>query len=272
MDQKTLEKHLSTLPMGWVKYFETIGSTNNFASKWIKEDAPDFSLVLADEQTEGRGREGRKWYTLPDSALAFSLILRNRIPELSTSNVFISRITGLGALAVVSAIKKDYQLPVNIKWSNDLLIDGHKIGGILTEAHWRGDELTAIILGIGINIASDSIPQGYSLTYPAGALEQYTGYPMDRLNLLASILREIIHWRALLQENVFINAWERNLAYKNEWVGVFQGNGQDDVPIYEGRILGLNPDGALQLGLRDGKEKKVYAGDIRIRPIDRSLK
>lgn len=272
MDQETLERFLSDLPMGWVKYLETVGSTNNFASRWVKEGALDFSLVVANEQTAGKGRLGRKWVTLPDSALAFSLILKNPFPEQSVPNAFIPRITGLGALAVCTAIQKDYQLPVNIKWSNDLLIDGHKISGILAEARWRGDELTAIILGIGINITSDSIPQGYSLNYPAGALEQYTGCSVDRLQLLVSVLREIIHWRALLQENVFIDAWERNLAYKNEWVGVFQGNGHNDVPIYEGRILGLNPDGALRLGLRDGKEKSVYAGDIRIRPVDMLLK
>src|SRR5215212_3230661 len=99
MNQDELKKALSKLPLGEVKYFDSIGSTNNEALAWATKDANDLSLVIADEQTAGRGRLDRKWFTPPGTALAFSLIIHPTAGEKG----YLTRIVGLAALTIVDA-------------------------------------------------------------------------------------------------------------------------------------------------------------------------
>src|SRR5678815_4769447 len=101
MNQDELKNALSKLPLGNVKYFDSIGSTNTEALAWATSDAKDLSLVIADEQTAGRGRLDRKWFTPRGAALAFSLIIRPTAEE----KTFLSRMVGLAALAVVDALQ-----------------------------------------------------------------------------------------------------------------------------------------------------------------------
>src|SRR5215208_4950382 len=117
MNQDQLKRTLSKLPLGDVKYFDSIGSTNTEALAWATNDAKDLSLVIADEQTTGRGRLDRKWFTPPGTALAFSLIV-HPTPE---EEAFLTRIVGLAALAVVDALKAR-GLTARIKWPNDVLL------------------------------------------------------------------------------------------------------------------------------------------------------
>jgi BirA family biotin operon repressor/biotin-[acetyl-CoA-carboxylase] ligase len=121
MDQLSLQKRLSDLPLGEIRYFEQVGSTNDLALDWANQSAPDFSLVIANEQTAGRGRAGRKWSTPPNSGLALSLILHPSTTEQASPLLF----TGLGALGLVQALKK-YSLPAQIKWPNDVLLNGKR--------------------------------------------------------------------------------------------------------------------------------------------------
>src|SRR5215208_2810502 len=101
MNQDELKKALSKLPLGEVKYFDSIGSTNNEALAWATKDAKDLSLVIADEQTAGRGRLDRKWFTPPRTALAFSLIIHPTADEKG----YLTRLVGLAALAIVDALQ-----------------------------------------------------------------------------------------------------------------------------------------------------------------------
>src|ERR1044071_8233560 len=119
MNQHDLKKALSKLPLGDMRYFESIGSTNDEALAWAATDSPDLSLIIADEQTAGRGRLDRKWFTPSGTALAFSLILRPTPEE----KPFLTRIVGLAALAVAEAVQKR-ELRAQIKWPNDVLIAG----------------------------------------------------------------------------------------------------------------------------------------------------
>jgi biotin-[acetyl-CoA-carboxylase] ligase BirA-like protein len=144
---------LAELPLAGFRFFSSIGSTNDEALAWAREGAPDLSLVAADEQTAGRGRSGRKWFTPPGSALAFSLILRPTAAE----RTFPARITGLSGLALVDVCRK-FRCSAQIKWPNDVLINGRKAAGILTEASWTGPDVDAFILGVGINVGTASLP------------------------------------------------------------------------------------------------------------------
>src|SRR5512147_2731704 len=134
MNQIELKKALLKLPLGDVRYFDSIGSTNNEALAWAAGGARDMSLVIADEQMAGRGRLDRKWYTPKGTALAFSLILRPTAEE----KPFLTRIVGLAALAVADALRTR-GLVVLIKWPNDVLLEGRKVAGILVESVWSGE-------------------------------------------------------------------------------------------------------------------------------------
>ena len=154
MNQSLLETRLADLPLGGIRYFERIGSTNDEAAAWLKQGCPDLALVVADAQSAGRGRAGRKWFTPPGAGLAFSLVLRAGDATrqlLAQGNT--ARLNGLGALAVCQALQEQHSLPAQIKWPNDVIVNGRKLAGVLAEAHWLGSELSAVVLGIGINLA-----------------------------------------------------------------------------------------------------------------------
>jgi BirA family biotin operon repressor/biotin-[acetyl-CoA-carboxylase] ligase len=259
MDQKTIEAKLAALPLGNVRYFESVGSTNTLAAAWAERGAPDLSVVLADEQTEGRGRAGRKWFTPPGSALALSVLLR---PGAGESDPQTTRLTALGALAVAGALGDGYGLPAEVKWPNDVLLDRKKVCGVLAEAQWLGADLQAVILGIGINVAPPAVPPDELLNYPATCVEVALGAPIERLDLLAAILEKLVALREKVYTPDFIMAWEERLAFKGEWVRVA---GSDEV--LEGQVLGLDVYGRLRLKLRSGEEKSLAAGEINVRPL-----
>ena len=102
MNRTQIDSSLSHLPLGEIRYFDTIGSTNDEALAWASQGTPDFSLVIADEQTRGRGRMDRKWFTPPHSALAMSLVLRPTQLE----RAHLSRMTGLLALSLTESLLK----------------------------------------------------------------------------------------------------------------------------------------------------------------------
>src|SRR5688572_5009269 len=129
MNEQSLKKSLSKLELGGLRYFDSIGSTNDEALAWAASNAEDLSIVIADEQTRGRGRLHRTWHTPKGSALAVSLILR---PDKSTSP-HLSRIVGLAALSIFDAMLT-FGLTPQIKWPNDILLNRKKIAGILVES------------------------------------------------------------------------------------------------------------------------------------------
>ncbi len=272
MDQHTLESELAALPLGGLRYFARVGSTNEVAAKWAEAGAPDFSLIVADQQTAGRGRAGRAWFTHPGAALAFSLVLR--LPENENCGAAgrnISRIAGLGALAVCDALRERYGLPAQIKWPNDVLIAGQKIAGVLAEAHWLGDRLEAIILGIGVNVARSAVPPPETLDFPASCIESHLSSPVDRIPLLRAVLKYLLAWRARLMTAEFIQAWKAALAFGDQVIEISSPT-SDESPSVRGRIAGLDSDGALRLLTASGEIISIQAGEIRLRPVDRARK
>jgi len=280
MDTQTLQHYLSGLPLGEIHYYDRIDSTSLEAARWVEAGAPDLALVVADEQTSGKGRHGRKWFTPPGAALAFSLILRQagtvftttgQDADISLANL---RFTALGALAVCEALRMHYHLPAQIKWPNDVLLRRQKAAGILAEAHWQGDQLQAIILGIGINIASDSIPlegeaeQIPALIFPATCIENALGRPLDRFEALRLVLERLLAWRARLAEPAFLDTWDQYLAFKGEWVNIIDDHNAPS-PVYRrGMLIGLDGQGRLRLQDDLGQEFSLLNGELRLRPAE----
>jgi len=260
MNKNTLETALNNLPIGRLRYYEKVSSTNDIALAWGDEDSGDFSIAIANEQSAGRGRSGRVWQTPSDSALAFSLLL---IPDIRETK-HIPLFTGLGALALVDTLRQHYALDAKIKWPNDILINEKKIAGILVEANWQGDKIKNIVLGMGVNVYKNSVPS--DVLFPATSLEDLKpdvfSKPIRSL-LLSQILEALIKRRPSLGRGNLHNAWDENLAFKGKQVQIHARNTPSAQSIPAGRIIGINSDGSLRLDTHPA----IHFGDVHLRPM-----
>lgn len=258
MNRRELQKALSSLPLGELRYFDSIGSTNDEALAWAAQNARDLSLIVADEQTAGRGRSGRKWLTPPGTALAFSLILRPSPAEQKQP----ARTTGLGALALVDALRK-IGFPAKIKWPNDVLVDGRKVAGVLVESVWTGEALDAFVLGMGVNVLSASAPPADQVLFPATSLQDELGHPLDRMEILRETLSALLARRTQLETAEFLQAWEDALAFHGELVEIRK---RENELYLQGELVGLDADGSLRIRGADGRLHQVQFGEIHLRP------
>ena len=132
-----------------------------------------------------------------------------------------SPLAGLG----VAVALENLGLSPQIKWPNDVLLARRKVCGILAEAAWVGDQLQALVLGVGVNVASSSVPPDDQVIFPATCVEAAAGRAVDRLDLLREILRAIFEWRSRLAQPEFIDAWQSRLAFPRR-----EGDGQPAQP------------------------------------------
>jgi BirA family transcriptional regulator, biotin operon repressor / biotin---[acetyl-CoA-carboxylase] ligase len=264
MDELTLRKTLSNIPLGGLRYFEQTGSTNDIALAWAAADAPDLALVYAEEQTAGRGRGNRRWFTPPGAALAFSLVLRPLYGKGQTTPLF----SALGALAVCDVLAAQGLQP-EIKWPNDVLLNRRKVCGILAESVWLGERVDSIVLGVGLNINPEAVPPPGQLNFPATCLEtELPGPPheiqtLERVGLLQQILQAVLYWRGLVATEIFLKAWEKRLAFRGEQVEV-RVEGQ---PYRIGQVDGLEPDGSLRLRSQQGQIFTIRFGEVHLHPV-----
>jgi len=274
MDQPSLESTLADLNLPAIRFFQSVGSTNDEAWNWIETGAPDHALVIAEAQTAGRGRSQLRWVTPPGAGLAFSLVLLS--PPFDPQ--LISHLSGLGAVAVRNALHNKYTLPAQIKWPNDILLDQKKAGGVLVEARWIGQTLKAVVIGIGINIAPESVSAANllpgELNFPATCIENTLGRPVDRLELLYAILQQLLAWLPRLSQPGFIFEWEAHLAYRDQWVELSAGAtglpSQDKAaPVHTrvGKVIGLTQDGSLKLLTHTDELVTVSIGEIHLRLV-----
>lgn len=257
MNESSLKKKLAKLNPGGVRYFDSIGSTNDEALAWAAGGAKDFSLVAADEQTQGRGRRDRSWFTPKGSAIALSLILRPSAPL----RPHLSRTVGLAALSVSDACLR-LGLSPRIKWPNDILLNGKKTAGILVETVWSGDEADSLVIGIGINVSKESVPPAEMLRFPATSLEDELGKAPKREEVIFLVLDAFLRRRNEIGEESFIQAWEERLAFRNETVQV----GSDNAEPLSGTLEGLELDGSLRLRDEHDKIVSIRFGDVSLRP------
>lgn len=240
--------------MSRLLYYASVGSTNDVALRWADEGAADWSLVIADEQTKGRGRFGRRWFTPPHSALAFSLVVRPTEAE----RAVMGRFAAWGALGVASALE-GLGLKPSIKWPNDVLLGGEKVSGVLAEVIWEGEALQAVVVGIGVNVLASSVPPRELTDFPAGSIEAHLGAPPSRWELLHRILAAMAEWRPRISTDEFLGAWESRLAYRGELVQLGE---------VRGILLGLSADGGVVLRTPSGERLTIHAiGSAHLRPL-----
>jgi BirA family biotin operon repressor/biotin-[acetyl-CoA-carboxylase] ligase len=254
-----LKNALADLALGDVRYFDSINSTNAYCLDWAADGALDLSLAIADHQSAGRGRENRQWVTNPGAALAFSLLLRPRGNEQSHLAFF----SPLGAVAIRAALDRTYGVQAEIKWPNDVLVSRRKLAGILVENQWVGGNLQAAVVGIGINITRDALPPPGELLFPATSVEAETGRPVDRWQLLAGVLGQLLDWRARLGTPEFFEEWSSHLAFRGEQVCISSSSKPDLL----GCMSGIDPNGNLLIVTDEGDCHAIMVGDVRLRAV-----
>ena len=252
--------YLGGLHLGHPVYlFRTLGSTNDEAKLLAESDAPEGLLVIAEEQTAGRGRTGRSWITPLGQALALSVILR---PNLAAEHA--TQLTMLAGLAVCEAIEQIAPVRAALKWPNDVLIAGKKVAGLLLETSLKGDRLAYAVLGLGLNVSFAPPPE--AVDFPATSLEAEAGAPIDRLRLLRLILEHMEQLYPQLgqpetaEQNLF-QAWRARLAMLGDPIVVRTHAGDR-----AGTLESVTPEGALILRTEAGEALQVLAGDVRLRP------
>jgi len=238
-------------------YKKTVDSTNRLAKDLGRRGAPDGTLVLAEQQSAGRGRRGRKWLSQGHANLLFSLGLRPGIP---VERAFV--LTMVLALSAVDGIREVAGVLPMIKWPNDLYLGGRKLAGILSEFLVKDDRIDYLVLGMGINVnwAPGHNPE---LSYPATSLLQETRRPIDREELLLCILQYFEKSYPSVKSgdiSGFYRRWnELSLVLGREVM--IESSGE----VYRGTALGIDDKGALLLREPGGGERRILAGDVSLR-------
>jgi len=232
----------------------TVDSTNTVAMGLGEGDAPHGTVVVADRQTQGRGRLGRSWVS-PEGNIHMSILLR---PPLAPSDV--SLLTMTAAVGCARALRKITGLRVEIKWPNDLMLSGRKRGGILTETKSRGKMTLFAVVGIGINLNSGAGDFPSELWATATSLRVETGKEIPKNDLIAGILEEIGLWYGRLtrgEKEIILSEWRHLSSTLGRRVKVTSGTDS-----LEGVAEALDGAGRLIVRLSSGARKVISAGDV----------
>ncbi|GAB4476637.1 MAG: hypothetical protein Kow00124_18900 [Anaerolineae bacterium] len=236
-----------------IHYRQRIGSTNDLARELAEAGAPEGTLVIADEQTAGRGRLQRVWEAPPGSSLLMSLIFR---PQLAPARAH--RLIMVCGLATAAAVESLLPLTVQVKWPNDLHIEGRKVTGILPESAISGDRLSWVIVGMGINVNQVFAP-GDPLYPTAISLRMAAGQPVDRLALFAAIMGQISRWQRHITSPLLAEAWRARCTTLGQRIRVDAPGG----PL-TGLAHDLDEDGALWLLDDAGRRHHLTVGEATI--------
>ena len=267
-DRVTEEELTSLLDTEWVgrkvKCYDQVTSTNQVAKALAEEGASDGTLVVANEQTAGKGRYGRRWGTPAGEAVAMTLILRPKLPPEQ-----ISMVTLVAGMAVAQACREICHVDAVIKWPNDVVVNGKKVCGILTEMTTDMHSVSYIVVGIGINTRVSAFPP--ELADKAASLHremELIGYevPVRRSEIIAAVLKYFEKAYTQFLETGDLSAlrggYEKLLVNKGCAVRVLSPGNE-----YTGKAEGINERGELLVRREDGILEKVYAGEVSVRGV-----
>ncbi len=239
-----------------VHCFDETDSTNLQACRLGDEGATDGLVVIADRQSSGKGRMGRRWESPGGVNLYASILLRPPILPFEAP-----KLTFLSAVAVCRAINICTGLQPTVKWPNDILLNGAKVAGLLNEMSSETDQVHYVVLGIGVNLNmnAEQFPEG--LRYPATSLAIVAGQVISRLDFTRTLLQEIdALYQIYLEQGStpILSAWTELCDLTGKSVQVDCNESQ-----VEGTMIGLAEDGALLVRTAAGKIESIYAGDVR---------
>lgn len=236
-------------------YLSNTTSTNDHALVLAAQGAPHGTLVVAEQQTKGRGRLRREWISLPNLGIYLSILLKNPLPvRIAPQSSYI------GSLAIVKMLREEFGITASIKWPNDVLINGRKAAGILTETQSDQDFSRFSVMGIGINVNHSEEELAGPLRYPATSIAMEVGFQVKRQRVLLSFLRQFEKdYDVFLKKglSVLIPEFEAHSGVLGKTVTVICGNRE-----VTGKAQGFNSDGALLLVGNDGVQQTIWVGDV----------
>lgn len=264
-----------------IHFYENIDSTNLEAGR-LGSGAVHGTLVVADKQTAGRGRRGRVWESPAGANIYFSLLLK---PDMTPEKA--SMLTLVMALSVVAGVQDSIGMPdehrrgikpisadsmcpdktelqLGIKWPNDIVLNGKKLCGILTEAKLSGPALEHVVIGVGINVGKQTFAE--ELVDKAISLEEECGYTLDRTTLLARIMEAFENYYERFEQDGNLaglqEAYNAYLINRDREVRVLDPKGE-----FTGVARGIDEAGELMVECADGSVTAVYAGEVSVRGI-----
>lgn len=238
-------------------YFLQTGSTNDEAYRLGVEGLPEGTVVIAESQTKGKGRMQRIWHSPAGSNIYTSLVLRPHLRPAAAPQISL-----VAGVAVAELLEQYCPGRVELKWPNDVLVEGKKICGILAQMKTAGEDIDFVVVGIGINvnIRQSQFPEEISKTATSLSLE--TGREITRPDLIIGLYENFAKWYKKLTQNGFD-------AIKNKWLRMTPMIGQNVQIMFQnekvmGKALDLADDGSLIILTADGEKLEVSAGDATI--------
>lgn len=259
MDQTELESIHATEWAGCeIYYFDSIDSTNTKAKELAEEGHPSGTLVVADRQTAGKGRRGRSWESPSGIGIFMTLMLK---PEINPNHA--SMLTLVAAMATTRAIRRVIGVPAMIKWPNDIVMNGKKVCGILTEMSAQFDYINHIVIGIGINVHNEDFPEEIAQTASSIYLE--SGQHIHRASLIEAFLEEFedVYAEYLKTEDMegLQKEYDSMLVNRGRQVRVL-----DPKEPFEGKAMGITKKGELIVDTWESR-KLVSSGEVSVRGI-----
>ncbi len=263
LNQVEAKRVLCASAPGWSLFYETsTDSTNLMAKRAAETCAPHQSVFLAQDQLKGRGRLGRGWLSQPDQSLTFSLLLR---PEASPEK--IAPVTLFAGLIVVQALEEllaDCGAQLAIKWPNDIIAPaaGQKVGGILTETLLEENRISALIIGIGLNLSQSSFPK--DLPQATSILAQWS-VKLRRLDVLATIMQNLIrHEKTIFTPAAWLPDYRKHCLSLGREVLLHEGQGEAELC----QALDVDETGQLLVLDERGRKRAVRAGEVSVRGLN----
>lgn len=239
-------------------YFPVIDSTNTKAKQLAEEGYPAGTLVVAEQQDAGRGRRGRNWESPRGSGIFMTLMLK---PDIRPDNA--SMLTLVAALAVAAAIRKCTGRPAGIKWPNDIVMNGKKVCGILTEMSAQIDYVNHVVVGIGINVHNESFPE--ELSDMATSLYLETGEHQNRAKLIEEVWEQFERYYEIFLQTEdlsgLVKEYEAHLVNMHQIVKVL-----DPKEPFEGKAMGITARGELMVDTWESR-RLVSAGEVSVRGV-----
>ncbi|MCP4690738.1 MAG: biotin--[acetyl-CoA-carboxylase] ligase [Desulfobacterales bacterium] len=229
-----------------IHYFPEVASTMNIARNLAREGCPEFTVVIADRQTKGRGRLARTWLS-GDGGLYFTLVLRPKIPP-----VLSARVTFAASLTLARTLQDRFRVDARVKWPNDILVNEKKLSGMLSEMEAEGDAVTFVNIGLGVNVNNDPTAEEPG----AISLKRLLGKEVSRRDLLSDFLDRFQRRLTDADLDDVIPEWKKYTITLNRPVKVATIRDTS-----EGTAVDVDENGALILKLSDGSLKKITHGD-----------
>jgi len=240
-------------------FFHQIDSTNSEAKRFAEEHPRQSALFVAEAQTAGRGRLGRQWMSEQGTGLYLSLLIR---PDIEPSRA--SRVTQIAAVAAAEAVEEVTGLETQIKWPNDLVIQGKKVCGILAELSAEMTAVNYLVVGIGINVNQTIFPD--DIKEKAASLQILAGKRIDRQKLLAEVVSRFGSYLGALNQNEALESMHQIYRLKSATLG-------KEVRLLgkqnrTARVIDITKEGELLVVYPDGERDFIHFGEVSVRGLD----